>query len=177
MLCGFVFSCNEPSNITILVSSDYLTNIDSIKTQTPYRVLNAGHGYRLSNLPTKLRDKRDSKYKYDAWDEITEKYKAESTVHIDTISDSKIEIGRYTVKWLYDNNNQSVEKRISISEFKELLNKEGVKSEDYKIIKEKEVEYDGNIKNTILHIQYKGTFNRVGISRKGEITVDTDLIQ
>jgi hypothetical protein len=171
-----ITSCNSTkTEVSFLVSGKYLENIDSIKTQTPYKVTNIGDGYRLSNLPSKLRDMRDSKDKYVAWDEIEENYKVESTVHIDTISKLEIKISRGVTKWLYEGN-QKIEKRISVEEFKKLLNDEGVKPKDFEILNEKEIGFDGGVKVTYLELWYDGTVNEIRIHRKGVVRINTYLI-
>lgn len=172
-----ITSCNSTkTKVSFLVTSSYLKNIDSIKMQTPYRVLNAGHGYRLSNLPTKLRNMRDSQTEqYTAWDEIDKNYKIESTVHIDTINKSEIRISRGVTKWLFKEDKR-LEKQISLEDLKKLFIAEGVKFNDFKIIDEKVVEYDGGIKNRKIELLYKGTINEITIRRKGTISIDTYLI-
>jgi hypothetical protein len=176
-LCVFTVSCNVSNpKFNFLVTSNYLEDIDSIKTQTPYRVLNVGHGYRLSNLPTKLRNMRDSQIKqYDAWDEIQEDYQVESTVHIDTISNSEIRISRGVYKWIYENDKR-VQKRISFEEFKQLLNAQGIDLKNIEVLSQKEYEWSGGAKSTFIEIRYKGTINEIRLDEKGIVNIDTYLI-
>ncbi|WP_148229699.1 hypothetical protein [Cellulophaga algicola] len=119
---------------------------------------------------------RDSQTKqYDAWDEIVKNYKVESTVNIDTINKSVIRISRGMTKWLFKEGKR-LEKQINVSDFKKLLIDEGIKLNDFKILAEKEIEYDGGIKNTFLELWYKGTVNEIIIRGKGTISIHTYLI-
>jgi hypothetical protein len=167
-----LFSCDNPNDVKFLVSSNYLKNMDSIKTQTPYKVTNIGSGFRLSNLPMRLNGDRNAK----DWDEITEKHKVQSFLHIDSLSKTNIVISRTTYKWLYKNE-ERVNKRINIEELKILLASEGIKSKDIEIKNEIEVEYDGGSKTTHIELYYKGTVNQVSLSEKGIIDVHTYLVE
>ena len=169
-------SCNPTkTEVSFLVTSEYLENIDSIKAQTPYKVLNAGQGYRLSNLPSELRNMRDNQIKqHDAWDEIEKDYKVESTVHIDTINTSEIRISRELTKWLFKEGKR-LEKQITLDDLKKILIAEGIKLKNLKIIDEKVLEYDREIKNRKIELLYKGTINEITIRRKGTISINTYL--
>lgn len=175
LLVLFVSSCVEPAKVTFLMSENNLKDLDSIKRQTPYNSLNNGWNQGYSNLPDKLRNKRDNrKTMHDAWDEVVEKYKAESNVSIDTISKSEAIIRRHTKKWLYFENKR-VEKRISVKELERLLMSEGILPTDYQIRLEKEVEWTGGSKSIFIELWYNGTINQILISSKGSIRIDTFL--
>lgn len=167
-----IYSCSKTNNVNLLISSDFLKNIDSVKTQTPYQETNIGSGFRLSNLPMRLNNTRD----YKDWDEITENFRLESHLHIDTISNLKIIISRGVYKWLYDNEKR-INKRISVEEFKNLLVSEGVYSKDFEIKNEIEVEYDGGSKSTNIELWYKGTVNQIKLMEKGIIDINTYLVE
>ncbi len=171
----FVSSCVKPTKVTLLMSENNLKNLDSIKIQTPNNFLNKGWNQAYSNLPIKLREKRDNRQTmYEAWDEIVEKYKVESNVYIDTISKSETIISRVTTKWLYLKEKRN-EKKINTKEFKQLLKSEGVLSSDYQIRSEKEVEWTGGSNSTFIELWYNGTINEVRIGGKGEIRIHTYL--
>ncbi|QWX84334.1 hypothetical protein H0I23_01380 [Cellulophaga sp. HaHaR_3_176] len=173
----FATSCNSSkTEVSFLVTSNYLKDLDSIKKQTPYNSLNKGWNQAYSNLPIKLREKRDNrKTIYNAWDEIVEKYKIESNVEIDTISKSEIRIRRNLTKWVYDNGKR-VNKRLSLAEFKKLLSNEGIQPSSYKILFESEQLWSGGLKSTFLELYYKGTVNKIRIDEKGTISNTTFLI-
>lgn len=169
-------SCTtKKTKVSLLVSSTYLNNIDSIKTQTPYKKINLVHDFNLSNLPTKLNNKRNhGPNKSAAWDEVVDNYKIESSVGIDTINYSKIIITRSVYKWLFKNNKR-IKNRVNVNDLKQILISENIKPTEYKILEIKELEYDGGIKQTFLELRYKGTVNQIRLA-KGEIYVQTYLI-
>jgi hypothetical protein len=159
------------------VSADNLKNLDSIIKYNPYTFNNGVNQISYTNLPQKLRENRDKHgtiYNKNAWDKITEKYKAESIVSIDTININTVAVKRNLTQYVY-NDDIRVNKRLSIDEFKSLLLKNGITPQDYKILENREVEWSGGSKSTFLELRYKGTSNKITINRKGIIQITTYL--
>ncbi len=174
LLFTFITSCTSNKEVPFLITSDFLSNFDSIKKQAPYKVTNLANcdvGY--SNLPMEIHTKRNSKKIHKAWDEIVNLYKSESNFYIDTIN-IEIRVKRKLTKWLFENDKR-LEKQITVDDFKNLLIKDGVKPNDFDIKQEREIEYDGGFKNKILELWYKGTVNNIRIGRKGDIHINTYL--
>ena len=171
LLICLLVSCSKKTNVNLLVSENNLRNLDSIYLQTPYKETNIGSGFRLSNLPMKLNGNRD----YKDWNEITEKYRIESHLHIDSINSSEIRISRSVHKWVYINDKRITD-RLTVLDFKKLLAIEGIQSKDFEIKNKKEIEYDSRIKNTYLELWYNGTVNKIKLLQKGQIDIRTYLI-
>lgn len=174
LLVILITSCTTSKEIPFLVSMGFLSNLDSIKLESSHKITdltNNGIGY--SNLPMKLRNKRNSKKVHKAWDEIVNKYKSESNFYIDTIN-TKIIVQRRLTKWLFENNKR-LEKQITIDDFKGLLIKDGIKSNDYEIKRNIVSEFDDGYKQLVLELWYKGTVNYITIGENNTIKINTFL--
>lgn len=174
LLVILITSCTTSKEIPLLVSMGFLSNLDSIKLESSHKITdltNNGIGY--SNLPMKLRNKRNSKKVHKAWDEIVNKYKSESNFYIDTIN-TKIIVQRRLTKWLFENNKR-LEKQITIDDFKGLLIKDGIKSNDYEIKRNIVSEFDDGYKQLVLELWYKGTVNYITIGENNTIKINTFL--
>ncbi len=174
-----IISCSstKSTKIEILVSADNLKNLDSIIKYNPYTFSNGVNQISYTNLPQKLRENRDKHgtiYNKNAWDKITEIYKAESIVDIDTINTNTVIVKRNLTQYVYDEDIR-IDKRLSIDEFKTLLLKNGITPKDYKISENKEIEWSGGSKSTFLELIFKGTSNKITINGKGIIQITTYL--
>lgn len=175
LLITLFISCTNHKEIPFLVTSDFLSNLDSIKKQAPYKItnlVNCDIGY--SNLPMKIRNKRNSEKIHQAWDEIVNEYKSECIFYIDTFN-TKNRVKRKLAKWIFENNKR-FEKQITIDEFKKLLIKEGVKPKDFDIKQKRVAEYDDGYKQLVLELWYKGTVNYITIGENSSINIETFLV-